>query len=100
MDRNIKKNIEVSSRVLCIGLDGATFDLIKPWIAEGRLPNLKRLLEEGAHANLNSVIPPLSPQAWSSFMTGVNPGKHGLFGFKYQKKRNYDFQFNNNTCIK
>jgi len=100
MDGKRREKDRVSSRVLCIGLDGATFDLIKPWIAEGRLPNLKRLLEEGVHSNLNSVIPPLSPQAWSSFMTGVNPGKHGLFGFKYQKKSKYEFQFTNNNCIK
>ena len=97
--KNKEKNTG-SARVLCIGLDGATFDLISPFIEQGRLPNLKRLMEEGSHSSLTSVIPPLSPQAWSSFMTGVNPGKHGLFGFKCQKKNGYEFRFTNNSDIK
>ena len=61
--------------VFCIGLDGATFDLIDPWIREGKLPNLKRFMEEGTRGVLRSVIHPFSPQAWGSFMTGVNPGQ-------------------------
>ncbi|HHT9125022.1 MAG TPA: alkaline phosphatase family protein [Candidatus Brocadiia bacterium] len=87
-------------RVFCIGLDGATFDLINPWVREGKLPNLKRFMEEGTHGVLRSVIQPFSPQAWGSFMTGVNPGKHGVFGFKEQIKGAYDFQFVNNKSIK
>lgn len=87
-------------RVFCIGLDGATFDLIDPWIREGKLPNLKRFMEEGTRGVLRSVIHPFSPQAWGSFMTGVNPGKHGVFGFKEQIKGTYDFQFVNNKSIK
>jgi predicted AlkP superfamily phosphohydrolase/phosphomutase len=65
-----------SEKVLVIGLDGATFDLMKPWAAEGYLPTLAGLMEEGAHAPLRSVMQPISPQAWSSFLTGKNPGKH------------------------
>lgn len=87
-------------RVFCIGLDGATFDLIDPWVREGKLPNLKRFMEEGTRGVLRSVIHPFSPQAWGSFMTGVNPGKHGVFGFKEQIKGAYDFQFVNNKSIK
>jgi predicted AlkP superfamily phosphohydrolase/phosphomutase len=67
--------------VLILGLDGATFDLMLPWIAEGHLPNLGRLVGEGAWSRLTSTIPPITPCAWSSFMTGKNPGKHGLFDF-------------------
>lgn len=67
--------------VLIVGLDGATFDLMRPWIGEGVLPHLGRLLREGAHGPLESTIPPITPCAWSSFMTGKNPGKHGLFDF-------------------
>ncbi len=66
-------------RVLVIGWDGATWDVIRPLIAEGRLPNLARLLARGAHAVLKSTLHPLSPQAWSSYETGVNPGKHGVY---------------------
>lgn len=87
-------------KVFCIGLDGATFDLIDPWIREGKLPNLKRFMEDGTRGVLRSVIHPFSPQAWGSFMTGVNPGKHGVFGFKEQIKGTYDMQFVNNKSIK
>jgi predicted AlkP superfamily phosphohydrolase/phosphomutase len=67
--------------VLIVGLDGATFDLMLPWIDEGVLPHLGGLLRKGAHGPLESTIPPITPCAWSSFMTGKNPGKHGLFDF-------------------
>lgn len=66
-------------RVIVIGLDGATFDLIKPWM--GRLPNFAKFIAEGTHGILKSTLPPMSPPAWASFQTGVNPGKHGIFHF-------------------
>jgi predicted AlkP superfamily phosphohydrolase/phosphomutase len=70
-----------SYSVLVVGLDGATFDLMLPWIDQGHLPNLGRVLRSGARSRLESTIPPITPCAWSSFMTGKNPGKHGLFDF-------------------
>jgi len=75
-----KKN-KSGPKTLVIGLDGATFDLIMPWIQEGELPCLKKLIDEGIHGNLESVIPSLSAPAWVSFMTGKNPGKHGVISF-------------------
>ncbi len=71
----------MSDRVLVICLDGATFALLDPWIASGRLPNLRRLADEGVRGELASVVPPITAPAWSSFMTGKNPGKHGVFHF-------------------
>ncbi len=71
----------MSQRVFVLGLDGATFDLIKPWAQAGYLPTLGRLLAEGAHGPLESTLPPVTSPAWPSFMTGVNPGKHGVFDF-------------------
>jgi predicted AlkP superfamily phosphohydrolase/phosphomutase len=68
-------------RVLVIGLDGATFDLLKPWMEEGSLPNLATIAGNGASGELQSTIPFNSPPAWTSFMTGKNPGKHGVYGF-------------------
>ena len=65
--------------MLVLGLDGATFDLIRPWAADGTLPNFARLLEEGAHGPLRSTVPPMTAPAWTSFATGTNPGKHGLY---------------------
>lgn len=78
-------------RVLVIGLDGATFDLIKPWAAAGELPTLDRLLHEGAHGPLLSTIPPMTAPAWTSFATGTNPGKHGLYDWIAREAGSYRF---------
>lgn len=69
-------------RVLVIGLDGATFDLLDGWMERGLMPNLRRLATEGSRAVLRSVIPPVTAPAWTSFATGVRPGKHGIFDFR------------------
>jgi predicted AlkP superfamily phosphohydrolase/phosphomutase len=74
-------------RVLCFGLDGADYDLVRDLMAEGRLPTLSRLAREGAFGPLRSTIPPLTPVAWSSFLTGLNPGGHGIFGFSANPRR-------------
>jgi predicted AlkP superfamily phosphohydrolase/phosphomutase len=69
------------TKMLVIGLDGATMDLIEPWAAEGKLPVLADLLQRGSYGRLQSVLPVLSSAAWTSFMTGMNPGKHGFYDF-------------------
>ena len=92
--------MKIARKVFCIGLDGGTFDLIDPFLKEGHLPNIKKLIDGGARATLNSVILPFTPQAWGSFMTGVNPGKHGVFGFKQKSESDYSFQFVNNRSLK
>jgi predicted AlkP superfamily phosphohydrolase/phosphomutase len=69
------------NRLLIFGLDGATFDLIRPWVAEGHLPALGRLMAGGVSGDLASTLPPVTSPAWPSFMTGVNPGKHSVFDF-------------------
>ncbi|MFQ5809161.1 MAG: alkaline phosphatase family protein, partial [Armatimonadota bacterium] len=68
-------------RILVIGLDGASFDILDPLMAAGRLPVLAELAAGGATAVLESPVPPMSPIAWPAFYTGVGPGKHGVFGF-------------------
>ena len=77
-------------RVIVIGLDGATFDLILPWVREGHLPAFKRIIEEGAWGELQSTMPPLTGPAWSSFITGKNPGKHGIFDFMIRNPKGYN----------
>lgn len=69
-------------RVFVIGLDGATFDLIRPWLDNGDLPTLKGLMDGGVSGELRSVYPILSPVAWTCAFTGVNPGKHGIYDFE------------------
>ena len=71
----------VLMKVLVLGLDGATWDILNPLISEGHLPNLARLRETGAAGSLDSIFPPLSPVAWTGVMTGKNSGKHGVFEF-------------------
>ncbi|CAN5583031.1 alkaline phosphatase family protein [soil metagenome] len=68
-------------RLVIVGMDGATFDLINPWVQQGRLPTFARLLEEGAYSPLESVPNMNTAPAWTTFMTGKNPGKHGIFWF-------------------
>jgi predicted AlkP superfamily phosphohydrolase/phosphomutase len=82
-------------KVLVLGLDGATFDLMLPWIDEGHLPCLGKLLQSGACSPLRSTLPPITPCAWSSFMTGKNPGKHGLFDFVEPVPGSRGFRFTN-----
>ena len=82
-------------KVLIIGLDGGTFDLIKPWVNEGKLPNITRLMHSGAHSNLQSTIPPMTFPAWNAFMTGKNPGKHGVFDFMERKNGTYELEIKN-----
>jgi predicted AlkP superfamily phosphohydrolase/phosphomutase len=77
-------------KVFVIGLDGATFDLIKPFVAQGKLPTFKKLMDSGAWSELRSTVPPVTASAWSSFMTGKNPGAHGLFDFMQRRENSYD----------
>ncbi len=82
-------------RLLIIGLDGADLDVVEPLAAAGRLPNIARLLERGARGPLRSTCPPMSPAAWTTFMTGKNPGKHGVFDFTVRKPSSYEVEFVN-----
>ncbi|MEZ4650544.1 MAG: alkaline phosphatase family protein [Candidatus Eisenbacteria bacterium] len=68
--------------LVVIGLDGATWEKLDPWLEQGKLPNLKALRDRSAYGTLNSVMPYLSPPAWTSATTGVNPGRHGIFDFQ------------------
>ena len=78
------------SRLIAIGLDGATFDLVRPWVDQGKLPTFARLLQEGTSGVLQSVIPSLTMPAWSSFLTGLQPGHHGIYAFMRRKPDSYE----------
>ncbi len=71
----------MSAKTVIIGVDGATYDILDPMIAEGLMPNLAALIAGGARAILKSTIHPLTPPAWTTLMTGVSPGTHGIFDF-------------------
>jgi Flp pilus assembly protein TadD len=68
-------------RVILIGIDGADWQNIRPLLAEGRLPNFRRLIEEGAHGPLRSIHPLIAPLTWTSIATGKGPDKHGVLDF-------------------
>jgi predicted AlkP superfamily phosphohydrolase/phosphomutase len=84
-------------RVMIVGLDAATWDLARPWLAEGYMPNLARLMSEGTSGNFQSVFPPITPPAWTSFTTGKNPGKHGIFHFLEAKPDSYALGYTNGS---
>lgn len=85
----------IKRKVAVFGLDGITFDLMQPWLDEGRLPNLAKLLSRGAQGRLRSTIPPVSASAWASFATGTNPGQHGLVDFTYPAPDGYEINVSN-----
>ena len=96
-DRFLKKS---KSRVAVIGLDGVPYDLIGHLVNTGKMPALAAILKEGGAGKMRSSIPPVSSVAWTTFMTGVNPGKHGIFGFIDLKDHSYDPYFPNFSHIK
>jgi predicted AlkP superfamily phosphohydrolase/phosphomutase len=72
---------EERPRVLVLGFDGMDPNIVGDLMKEGRLPNLQRLRERGSFSRLESSVPPQSPVAWSNFITGKNPGGHGIYDF-------------------
>ena len=79
----------MSQRTLVLGLDGATFDVIDPLMAAGKMPVLAELAREGVRARLRSTCPPVSAPAWVTFLTGKQPGKHGVFNFQNLDGKRY-----------
>jgi predicted AlkP superfamily phosphohydrolase/phosphomutase len=72
----------MSNQLLIIGLDGGTYDLLQPLIAQGEMPHLAGFLQAGSWGRLASTVPPFTAAAWSSFATGHNPGMHGILSFQ------------------
>src|SRR5436305_11722826 len=78
-------------KVYVVGFDGATWRFIEPLIQRGEMPNFERLMREGTHGELNSVIPFQSAAAWVTFMTGKNSGKHGVYMFQDYDALSYSY---------
>jgi predicted AlkP superfamily phosphohydrolase/phosphomutase len=88
----------VARPLLVIGLDGATLDLVSPWAAGGRLPVLAGLMARGAWGRLRSTVPPATFPAWTSLVTGVNPGRHGVLDFTERVPGTYRVRFVNGSA--
>jgi len=76
-------------RAVILGFDGMDPELAQRFISEGKLPNLAKLQQQGSFHKLRTTYPPISPVAWSTFMTGVNPGKHNIYDFLARDEKNY-----------
>jgi len=76
-------------RLIFLGLDGLDPGLTERFMAEGKLPNLARLREQGSYRRLRTTFPSLSPVAWSTFATGVHPAKHNIFDFLNRSLKSY-----------
>ncbi len=95
MNPNHHSEVKKRPKAVIIGLDAATWTLIRPWMAEGGMPNLAKLMKASVSGTLQSVLPPITPPAWTSFMTGKNPGKHGIFHFVETEQDSYAMNYVN-----
>jgi predicted AlkP superfamily phosphohydrolase/phosphomutase len=82
-------------KVCVLGIDGVPCSLLRRFIGEGIMPNLARMVEKGTLSEMTASIPEVSSTSWSTFMTGVNPGRHGIFGFMELQKGSYQWKFPN-----
>jgi len=76
-------------KIFIVGLDGATLDLLRPWAMQGELPLFQEIFRQGAVGELKSTVPPVTPVAWLSFMTGKSPGYHGVFDLLRPVSKDY-----------
>ncbi len=88
--KNEKKTVSQNSFVV-LALDGVPFGLLKELFAAGAMPHLARMAEQGTLKKMRSVQPPLSSSAWASFLTGAQPGEHGILGFTERDPQTMDW---------
>ena len=89
----------ISPKVIIVSFDGGVWSNLIPIANAGIMPNLKRLLDEGKYGNLESTIPPVTPPAWTAFMTGCNPGKTGVFDFYELQEKSYKLSLTTSASI-
>lgn len=79
-------------KVIVIGIDGGSFDIIERYIKKEKLPNFKKIFEKGFYGEIESTYPSISACAWVSFMTSKNPGAHGVFDFRNYNIKLYEMR--------
>jgi predicted AlkP superfamily phosphohydrolase/phosphomutase len=97
---NFLKKRKKDRNVVVVGLDGVPYTLLVDYMERGIMPELSRLSQTGKLYRMKSTLPEVSSVAWTSFMTGKNPGEHGIFGFMEIDKQTYDFIFPNFSSLK
>ena len=75
------RHVKTGRRVIVLGVDGLDYELVRNLIAQGRMPHFEELSRSGGFTPLQTTVPPQSPVAWSTFITGLDPGRHGIFDF-------------------
>ncbi|HWP43936.1 MAG TPA: alkaline phosphatase family protein [Blastocatellia bacterium] len=93
------KSRERKRRAVLIGLDGSPFTLLSRFIEDRTMPNLAELAGRGSLLQMDTSIPDISSVAWTSFMTGANPGRHGIYGFLDLQPGSYKIYFPNSRHI-
>lgn len=82
------------ARKACVvGLDGVPHSLLLALMESGVMPNTRRIVADGVLRSMTVTLPEISSVSWSTFMTGRNPGEHGIFGFTDLKDGSYDLRF-------
>jgi predicted AlkP superfamily phosphohydrolase/phosphomutase len=94
------KSKEPSKRAVLIGLDGTPYTLVQRFMADGTMPRMAELVRRGSLLQMDTSIPDISSVAWTSFMTGANPGRHGIYGFLDLQPNSYKVYFPNSSHIK
>lgn len=95
----LARSRRVGSRVALLGLDGVGAPLVAALTDAGVMPRLAALRRHGTFARMLSTLPTVSSVSWTSFMTGVNPGKHGIYGFTDVKPESYGLAFPNYSHV-
>lgn len=90
----------IARKMLILGLDGATWDVLDPLMAAGKMPHLKRIVDGGSSGILHSTVPPITPAAWTTFMTGKSPGLHGIIDFERYDVRTNALSFNTTNALR
>ena len=88
-------------KALIIGVDGVPHSLLDTFTKNGTMHNLNRILNRGFTLHsMNASLPEISSVSWTSFMTGVNPAEHGIFGFTHLQPNSYKLHFTNSRDMK
>ncbi len=89
-----------AGRVIVIGLDGASWNIIEPLVRQGKLPVIEKIMKDGCYGDMESCILPVTFPAWKCYSTGKNPGKLGVYGFHAVDFAGNRLILNNSTCFK
>jgi len=95
-----KKLKKKGKKVVVLGLDGVPYSLLNRFADDGTMPNVGKLRDEGTLRSMTASIPEVSSTSWSTFMTGVNPGRHGIYGFMELEQERYSWKFPNFNDLK